>query len=43
MALTPEFRGRIAKEDTLDFLKDKVVKWWIPDDVVFLARYQRPA
>ena len=29
--------GREAgKEEILGWLKDKVVKWWMPDDVVFI-------
>ena len=27
----------LTKEQVLDFLQDKVVKWWLPDDVVFVA------
>lgn len=26
----------IEKDDVLDFLKDKIAKWWMPDDVVFV-------
>ena len=26
----------VTKEEMLDFLRDKVVKWWLPDDVVFV-------
>ncbi len=26
----------MTQEDILDFLKDKVAKWWIPDRVLFL-------
>jgi fatty-acyl-CoA synthase len=25
-----------TKEDIIDYLADKVAKWWIPDDVVFV-------
>jgi len=32
----PQFRGQITKEEILDFLKDKVAKWWLPDDVIFI-------
>jgi len=32
----PQFRGKISKEEILDFLKDRVAKWWLPDDVVFI-------
>lgn len=27
---------RITKDEILSFLQDKVVKWWLPDDVVFV-------
>jgi len=36
VSLKPEFKHKTKKEDILDFLKDKVAKWQIPDDVVFL-------
>ena len=26
----------VTKDDILTFLKDKVVKWWLPDDVQFV-------
>ena len=26
----------VSKEELLRWYKDKVVKWWIPDDVVFV-------
>jgi acyl-CoA synthetase (AMP-forming)/AMP-acid ligase II len=26
----------VTKEELLDFLSDKVAKWWLPDDVVFV-------
>ena len=26
----------LTKEELLDWLQDKVVKWWLPDDVVFI-------
>ncbi len=26
----------VEREDILDYLKDKVVKWWLPNDVVFV-------
>jgi fatty-acyl-CoA synthase len=31
-----QYRGQITKEEILDFLKDRVAKWWLPDDVVFI-------
>lgn len=26
----------VAKDDVLAFLKDKIAKWWMPDDIVFV-------
>jgi acyl-CoA synthetase (AMP-forming)/AMP-acid ligase II len=28
--------AEVTKEDLLNFLSDKVAKWWLPDDVVFV-------
>lgn len=28
--------AEISKDDMLDFLSDKIAKWWLPDDVVFV-------
>jgi len=36
VAPLPQFRGQITKEEILDFLKDRVAKWWLPDDVLFI-------
>jgi fatty-acyl-CoA synthase len=36
VVLHRDAKGQVSKEDILDFLKDKVAKWWIPDDVVFI-------
>ncbi len=33
----------VQKEEILDFLKDKVVKWWLPDDVVFIEEIPHTA
>jgi hypothetical protein len=32
----PESAKTITKEDIQTYLKDKVAKWWIPDEIVFL-------
>lgn len=32
----PEHRGRISKQELLEFLAPRVAKWWLPDDVVFI-------
>ena len=36
IAPLPEYRGKITKEEILDFLGSRVTKWWLPDDVVFV-------
>ena len=36
VVLSPQHRGQITKEDILHFLSDKVAKWWLPDDVIFI-------
>jgi acyl-CoA synthetase (AMP-forming)/AMP-acid ligase II len=28
--------ARVTKEALLQFLSDKIAKWWLPDDVVFV-------
>src|SRR5438874_1200814 len=32
----PEFKGKVTQEEVLDFLRDKVAKWWLPDEVRFI-------
>jgi fatty-acyl-CoA synthase len=27
----------VTKDEVLGFLEDKVAKWWLPDDVVFVS------
>jgi fatty-acyl-CoA synthase len=34
----PEARERLTKALLLEYLKPKVAKWWLPDDVVFLEQ-----
>jgi fatty-acyl-CoA synthase len=36
VAPLPQFRGELSKEEILEFLKDRVAKWWLPDDVLFI-------
>ncbi len=36
VVLKAEAKGKVGREDILSFLEDKVAKWWIPDDVVFI-------
>ena len=26
----------LSREDLMDFMRDRVAKWWLPDDVVFV-------
>jgi fatty-acyl-CoA synthase len=32
----PEFKGQVTQEEVIDFLRDKVAKWWLPDEVRFI-------
>jgi len=32
----PEFKGKVTQEEVIDFLKGKVAKWWLPDEVRFI-------
>ena len=32
----PEFQGLLTQGDILDFLEDKVARWWLPDEVRFI-------
>jgi fatty-acyl-CoA synthase len=32
----PEFKGQVTQEEVIEFLKDKVAKWWLPDEVRFI-------
>lgn len=32
----PEFKGKVSQEEVIDFLRDKVAKWWLPDEVRFI-------
>jgi fatty-acyl-CoA synthase len=31
-----EYRDSLTKEEILDYLSTRVLKWWLPDDVVFI-------
>ncbi|MEM0439898.1 MAG: AMP-dependent synthetase, partial [Sulfolobales archaeon] len=30
------YTGKVSKEDILGFLRERLPKWWVPDDVVFV-------
>ena len=32
----PEFKGKVTQQEVIDFLRDKVAKWWLPDEVRFI-------
>src|ERR1700716_4388708 len=32
----PEFKGQVTQQEILEFLQDKVAKWWLPDEVRFI-------
>jgi fatty-acyl-CoA synthase len=32
----PEHRGQVTREEIVDFLRDKVARYWLPDDVRFI-------
>jgi len=32
----PDHEGKITKDEIINFLKERVAKWWVPDDVVFI-------
>ena len=33
---TEEYRDSLTKKEIMDYLASRVVKWWLPDDVVFI-------
>lgn len=32
----PDYVGLVTKEEILDYLRPRIAKWWLPDDVVFI-------
>lgn len=36
VVLKEEEKGKISGEDIINFLKDKVAKWWLPNRVIFI-------
>ncbi|MET0850843.1 MAG: fatty acid--CoA ligase, partial [Candidatus Rokuibacteriota bacterium] len=32
----PEFAGQLDAEEVLEYLRPRVAKWWLPDEVVFI-------
>ena len=37
----PEHKGAVTKDEIVDFLKERVAKWWLPDEVVFMDSIPR--
>jgi acyl-CoA synthetase (AMP-forming)/AMP-acid ligase II len=37
LLVVPKAGKEVSKDDMLSFLADKIAKWWMPDDVVFVA------
>lgn len=36
IAPVPQHRDSLTKDEILDYLRPKVAKWWLPDDIVFI-------
>jgi len=36
IVLKPEEKGKVTDQEIMDFLEDKVAKWWLPDKIIFL-------
>ncbi|HEY1421249.1 MAG TPA: long-chain fatty acid--CoA ligase [Candidatus Dormibacteraeota bacterium] len=32
----PEFKGKVTQDEVIEFLKGKVAKWWLPDEIRFI-------
>ena len=32
----PDFVGQVTKEEIIEYLRPRVARWWLPDDVVFI-------
>lgn len=32
----PDYIGQVTKEEIIEYLRPRVAKWWLPDDVVFI-------
>ncbi|MEM7023245.1 MAG: long-chain-fatty-acid--CoA ligase [Pseudomonadota bacterium] len=43
LVIVPRAEAEVTKEAVLAFLQDKVAKWWLPDDVVFVEELPHTA
>ncbi len=32
----PDFAGNLTSQEILDYLRPRVAKWWLPDDIIFI-------
>jgi len=35
VVLRPEYKGKVTKEELIEFLRPRFAKWWLPDDIIF--------
>jgi fatty-acyl-CoA synthase len=43
LLIVPKRSGELTKEMIRDFLVDKVARWWLPDDIVFVSELPHTA
>lgn len=43
LIVVPKKDRKITKSDMLDYLRGKIAKWWLPDDVIFVAEIPHTA
>ena len=43
LVIVPKKGEKLSKTEMLDFMKDKIAKWWMPDDVVFVEEIPHTA
>ena len=36
VVLRPEARGKVTREELIEFLRGRVARWWLPDEIVFV-------
>ena len=41
--IVPREGAAPAKDEIIDYLRDKVISWWLPDDVVFASELPHTA
>ncbi|HET7579908.1 MAG TPA: long-chain fatty acid--CoA ligase [Bacillales bacterium] len=41
VVLKEDYRDKVTKEDLLEDLRSQFVKWWLPDDVIFMDKIPR--